>query len=169
MTRTSDLTPQGASDAADPTPQAFGDSTGASAGAPLPVPRSAPRVLLIDAERSLGGLLEEWLGAAGCRVTQAAADADADAGAGAGGAAEARYDLVVVDVPFPRCGGVDLIARITKRHPVTPILALSSSFFAGIDCCGAVARTLGVSGVCPWPASRETLIDAARRFLPIGR
>lgn len=160
MTRASELAPQGAGDAADPAP----DAGGGSANAPLP--RAASRVLLIDSERSLSGLLDEWLGAAGCHVTQAAGDAAGNAG-DAGDAAGERFDLVIVDVPFPRRGGVDLIARITKRHPMTPILALSSSFFAGVDCCGAVARTLGVSGVCPWPASRETLIVAARRFLPV--
>jgi CheY-like chemotaxis protein len=115
-------------------------------------------VLVVDADCSLAGLLDEWLGSVGCQVSHHA-----------GRSAEEgeTYDLVIVDVPFPRQGGVDLISRLTRRHPTTPILALSSTFFAGIDCCGPVARGLGVACVLPSPASREALIGAVRRFLPI--
>ena len=118
----------------------------------------APRVLVVDADGSLADLFDEWLGAAGCSVAMTSGRH--------AGAAE-PFDLVIVDVPFPRQGGVDLIARLTERHPMTPILVLSSTLFAGVDCCGAVARALGVAGVLPNPASREALISAVRRFLPI--
>ena len=117
----------------------------------------APRVLVVDADCALSGLLAEWLGSEGCEVVQAAGD---DAGA-----AE-RFDLVIIDVPYPRQGGVDLIARITKHHPMTPILAMSSTFFGRIECCGPVARALGVACVLPTPLSRQALVDAPRRFLP---
>jgi CheY-like chemotaxis protein len=127
-----------------------------TASSPSPTP--APRVLVVDADCALFGLLAEWLGAEGCEVVQAAGD---DAGA-----AE-RFDLVIVDVPFPRQGGVDLTARIMKRHPMTPILAMSSTFFGRIECCGPVARALGVACVLPTPLSRQALVDAARRFLPM--
>lgn len=76
-------------------------------------------------------------------------------------------DLVVVDLPFPRQGGVDLIKRINSRHPATPILALSSSFFSRIECCGPVARDLGVDCVLPKPATREAIAAAIRRVLPV--
>lgn len=122
-----------------------------------PSPTPAPRVLVVDADCALFGLLAEWLGAEGCEVIRAAGD---DAGA-----AE-RFDLVIVDVPFPRQGGVDLIARIAKRHPMTPILAMSPTFFGRIECCGPVALALGVACVLPTPLSRQVLIDLARRFLP---
>ncbi len=120
-------------------------------------PTAAARVLIVDVDCALFGLLAEWLGVEGCEVIRAAGD---DAGA-----AE-RFDLVIVDVPFPRQGGVDLTARIAKRHPMTPILAMSSTFFGRIECCGPVARALGVACVLPTPLSRQALIDAARRFLP---
>jgi len=120
-------------------------------------PNDPPRVLVVDADCALSGLLEEWLGAEGCRVAAQPAHAGADG---------KRHDLIIVDVPFSRQGGVDLIGSLADRYPTTPILALSSTFFAGIECCGAVARSLGVACVLPKPASREALVGAVRRLLP---
>jgi len=124
--------------------------------APTGASRSAPyHVRVIDADPAWRGLLEEWLAALGCVIV-----ADDDA------AAE-RVDLVVVDVPFPRQGGVDLVQRVASRHPATPILALSSTFFSRIECCGPVARALGVDCVLPKPATREAITAAVRRVLPL--
>jgi DNA-binding response OmpR family regulator len=130
-------------------------SPGRPPAPPPPGNGAAPRILLIDADRALSGLLDEWLAAEGCVVAH---EVPAD---GTG-----RFDLVIVDVPFPRCGGVDLIERITNRHAATPILALSTAFFAGTACCGAVAHALGAACVLPMPASRDALISAVRRFVP---
>ena len=117
---------------------------------------SAPRVLLVEADAPLVDLLDTWLTVEGCVVITESDDHPAPAG---------QADLVIVDVPFPRQGGVDLIRRIARRYPMTPILALSSTFFAGIECCGPVARELGVSCVLPQPASRDALTRAVRLLL----
>ena len=112
---------------------------------------AATRVLVVDADDALFGLIEEWLGAAGHDVIpEHARDARAHAG----------VDLVVVDIPFPRQGRMSLLERVAAEHPGIPILALSSTFFAGIGSNGAVARALGVAGVLPKPVSREGLIAA---------
>jgi len=120
----------------------------------LPVP--GPRVLGVDDDRLLYGLIEEWLAASGCQVTSAR-DTTAPA--------SARYDVIVVDVPFPRQGGATVLHRLAEAHPATPILALSSTFFDGIGSHGTVARTLGVAGVLPKPLRRETLLAAVRGVL----
>lgn len=120
----------------------------------------APRVLLARVDRALIGLLECWLTAEGCRVIDEPADAPADAPVSA-----EPVDLVIVDVPFPRQGGVDWVRRVASRHPSVPILALSSTFFAGIECYGPVARELGVACVLPKPTSRDALTRAVRRML----
>ena len=115
------------------------------------------RVLLVDADPALQGLLEEWLAAHGCTVeaTQSCAHGGHDG-----------YDLIVVDIPSPRQGCSGGLKAISEAHPGTPILALSSSFFPGVDTTGAVARALGVAGVLPKPVTRGGLLDALRRLLP---
>lgn len=117
-----------------------------------------PRVLVVDADPALLGLLEEWLGAQGLSV--------AEEQTASGEPAEGGFDLVVVDVPFPRHCGLEVLRRVTTRHPGVPILALSSSFFAGIASTGVVARALGVAGVLPKPVGREAMCAAVRKLLP---
>lgn len=121
--------------------------------------RTGPfRVCVIDSDADWRVLLEEWLQGMGCEVVPEPSDASAPAPA---------VNLVIVDLPFPRQGGVDLVKRITSRHPATPILALSSNFFSRIECCGPVARDLGVDCVLPKPATREAIAAAIRRVLPV--
>lgn len=117
----------------------------------------AAKVLIVGADRALFELIGEWLAADGCNaVLESASD----------GSSPRRVDLVVVDIPFPRQGGLDLLRRIAGERPGTPILALSSTFFAGIESNGAVARALGVAGVLPKPLRRDALIAAVRNLLP---
>jgi CheY-like chemotaxis protein len=115
------------------------------------------RVLLFDADPALQGLLEEWLAAHGCSVEAAQSGAHCR---------RHGFDLIVVDIPSPRQGGTAGLKAIAEAHPRTPILALSSSFFPGVDATGAVARALGVAGVLPKPVARAGLLDALRRLLP---
>lgn len=123
----------------------------------VPAATAMRRVLVVEADGPLIGLLQTQLEAEGCLVS-------AESAAGPGEPA----DLIVVDLPYPRQGGVDLIRRIASRRPMTPILALSSTFFAGIECWGPVARELGVDCVLPKPASCEALARAVRRLLARG-
>jgi CheY-like chemotaxis protein len=137
----------------DPNPCGAAAEPVARAGAQGPF-----RVCVIDGDNDWRVLLEEWLRGMGCEVVTLPPDA---------GAAAPAVDLVIVDLPFPRQGGVDLVKRITSRHPATPILALSSNFFSRIECCGPVARDLGVDCVLPKPATREAIAAAIRRVLPV--
>jgi DNA-binding response OmpR family regulator len=124
------------------------------------VHKGARRVLVVDADPALLGLLEEWLGGQGCRVVPD----------GAGGDSERNdFDLAVVDVPFPKHGGLSLLKHVAEQHPGVPILALSSNFFAGIANTGMVARALGVAGALPKPVTREALLAAAGRLLDAAR
>ena len=122
---------------------------------PLQPPAPAPQALLLDLDPALFGLLQEWLGAEGWSVVQASESV-----------APQRIDLIIVDLPYPRRHGVDLVAGLSEQFPTTPILAMSSTFFACIQRCGAVARSLGVTGVLPSPASRKQMVDAVRSVLP---
>ena len=115
-----------------------------------------PRVLVVDADPALVALLEEWLAEHGCDVVQDA------------GASHARdgFDLVVVDIPSPRQGAANVLKRVARESPGAPVLALSSSFFAGVEARGPVARWLGVAGVLAKPVTREALIGAVEHLLP---
>lgn len=118
------------------------------------------RVLLVDVDCGLIELVEAWLAAEGFAVAQAGscmAQASDPVG---------RVDLVILEVPFPRQGGVDCARRIGSRFPGVPILALSSTFFAGVESDGPVARALGVHGVLAKPLSRDWLMRAVHRLLP---
>ncbi len=115
-----------------------------------------PRVLVVDADPALAGLLDEWLAALGVSV-----DHESVAGAGS----QQRYDLAIIDLPFPRQGGAERMARIAREHPDMPIIAVSAAFFPGIPPRGAVARELGVALVLPKPLSQRALFGAVGPLL----
>lgn len=110
-------------------------------------------VLVVDADPALFPLLQEWLAECDCIAVQG------------GEHNEDRFDLVIVDIPFPRQGGAESVARLAREHPDARILALSSCFFSGVACRGAVARTLGVASVLPKPVARDALISAVRALI----
>jgi CheY-like chemotaxis protein len=121
------------------------------AGPEQPPPR-ARRILVVDADRDCVALLEQWLSEAGFEVLR-----DADAGA--------PVDSAIVDVPQPRSAGTQAVRLVADRHPGTPILAVSSAFFPGIEHCTAAPRLLGVDAVLAKPMSREALLNQLRRLL----
>lgn len=106
------------------------------------------RILVVDADPALCGLLDEWLAEEGFRVV----DHDPD--------------LVVVDLPLSRLAGANVLRELAARHPGKPLVALSSNFFAGVEANGAVARSLGVAAVLPKPLARKALMETLRRLLP---
>jgi DNA-binding response OmpR family regulator len=145
----------------DPRPSPTFDPCGCGDPVPAGARRSQGAVVkLVNIDVALQGLFEAWLHDEGLTVARATE------GGQPGAAMAPAVDLVIVDVPFPRQGGVDLIRRIASHHPAAPILALSSTFFPGIECCGPVARELGVACVLPKPVTREALAAAVRRVLP---
>ena len=107
------------------------------------------RILLVDTEPALAAIVAEWLEPEGWRV---------ESGDVARGAA-----LVIVDVAFPR-QAAEHLQRLGAVHAGTPILVLSSTFLGRIDCCGAVARQLGVAGVLPKPLQRDALLGAVQQL-----
>lgn len=111
-------------------------------------PEAAPLIRVLEADRPTLDLLYEWLTSAGFAVT------------GADGPGVAV--LTIVDVPFSRHGGRDVIQRVSSDYPGTPILALSPTFFSNVACGGYCARALGVSGVLPKPVAHDALIAAVR-------
>ena len=105
------------------------------------------RVLLVEADPALRGLVEEWLSDDDWTMV------------------EEHPDVVLVDLPAPREQGPSVIRRISNAHPNAPVVALSSSFFDGIESNGAIARSLGVTSVLPKPLTRDALLAALRHAL----
>ena len=103
------------------------------------------RILVAEADCAFVGLLKEWLAALG-RVLGRADEAPS------------RYDVIVVDRPFPRDEGADRVNALAREHPGTPIVALSANVLPGVEPCGRVARELGVACVLPKPVTREALM-----------
>lgn len=116
------------------------------------LPASArPSVLIVGADATLFELLSEWLAAAGIDVQEDE---------------QARCDLVLVDVAFPRAGVCERFRSLMALHEGRPVVVLSSSFFANVDRAGPCARELGVSAVLPKPVAREALLETLRPLLP---
>ncbi|MDM0113995.1 response regulator [Variovorax sp. J22R133] len=113
---------------------------------------AGPTVLVIDAERQTFELLREWLTESGWRVADEST-----------GGAWAPFQLVLVDVAFPRRDGAATLHRITAEHAGTPVLMLSAMFHASVEACGDLARSLGVACVLPKPVRREALTAVVRR------
>ena len=114
------------------------------------------RVLVVDADLTLFELLQEWLAGEGCRL---------DRGCNGDGTPPQDYDLIIVDVPYPRQRGASAVDRIACAHRGAPILAVSAAFYAANEGSGAVARALGVAGVLAKPLRREALIGAVGRLI----
>lgn len=106
-------------------------------------------IIVVDADPALRDLLQEWLQPLGHRVREEGT----------------RADLVVVDIPYPRNCGADVLQRVAREHPRAPRLVLSSGFFPGVDCGGGVARDLGVAGVLPKPLTQDRLVATVQQLL----
>lgn len=119
-------------------------------------PQKGVRILVADADCALFGLLEEWLSGSGIELAGACGPDDL---------AQDGYDLILVDLPYPRKDGHEMVTALAREHPGTPIVALSSTFLPGIEACGAVARELGVAGALPKPLTREALMACVGRAL----
>ncbi|WP_280151177.1 hypothetical protein [Piscinibacter sp. XHJ-5] len=119
-----------------------------SAASPLPA------LLVRDTDRATLELLREWLTEAGWEVVEDGTRPE--------DAPPKRFHLVLIDVPFPRRGCSTPLQCIAAEHAGTPVLALSATFHAGVEPCGAVARSLGVAGVLPKPVRRDALLAMVR-------
>jgi DNA-binding response OmpR family regulator len=117
---------------------------------------TVPLISVVNADRATLGLLREWLGEAGYRVVD-------------GDEQTEQAALTIVDVPFTRRGGLELLQRVSVQDPAVPVLALSATFFSNVRCGGDCARVLGVAGVLPKPLARAALLEAVDGLLRPAR
>ncbi|NRF66999.1 hypothetical protein HLB44_08400 [Aquincola sp. S2] len=113
------------------------------------------RVLLHDVEPALAELLDEWLAELGTEPLRSCSSVP-----------DGRCHLVITAVHYPRQTDALALRQLAAAH-VAPVLVLSPTFFAAIECHGPVAEALGVAGVLPQPVGREALQAAVRRLLKL--
>ena len=106
------------------------------------------RIIVVEEDQLIRGLLAEWLSAAGHTVAvHNRIDAMSDD----------STDLVIVDIVRPRQGGCAKLRDLQKARPRTPVIAISGQFTASST--GApTAYTLGVRRVIGKPFTREQLL-----------
>ncbi len=114
------------------------------------------RVLLVDDDVELTGMLAEYLGREGFDVT-----AVHDGESGAARALAGGYDIVVLDVMLPRLSGVEALRRIRAGSRV-PVLMLTAR---GDDVDRVVGLELGADDYVPKPCTPRELVARLRAIL----
>ena len=111
------------------------------------------RILVVEPDDLIVGLLERWLGEAGyALVVEGSPRLPRAVGE------EGEPDLVIIDVPTPR--SAEKIIKSVKEVYAGSILLLSARFRRGTGCSSDVARQLGVRKVLPKPFTRGELLSA---------
>jgi DNA-binding response OmpR family regulator len=111
------------------------------------------RILVVEPDDLILGLLERWLGEAGYAVVVEASLTQPQLAGD-----EAEPHLVIIDVPEPL--GAEKIIKSVREVLASPILLLSARFRLGTGSSSSVARQLGVRSVLPKPFTRAELLSA---------
>lgn len=119
-----------------------------------------PRILVIDDEPQVRGLLERFLTKEGFDVEVAA---DGDAGLRALRAAP--VDLVITDIVMPEREGIDFIMEARREFPLLRIIAISGGGRMGPESYLPIARGLGAQRVFAKPLDLPDLLAAVRELL----
>jgi DNA-binding response OmpR family regulator len=114
------------------------------------------RVLLIDDDVELTGLLQEYLEQEGFETS-----AVHDGESGVEEAVSGRHTIVVLDVMLPRLNGVEVLRRIRARSRV-PVLMLTAR---GDDVDRIVGLELGADDYVPKPCTPRELVARLRAIL----
>ena len=111
------------------------------------------RILVVEPNDLILGLLERWLGEAGYTVVVETSQSLPQA------VGEGREPhLVIIDVPAPR--SAERIIKSVREICASPILLLSARFTRGTGSSISVAHQLGVRKVLPKPFTRGELLSA---------
>ncbi|MBL8139525.1 MAG: response regulator transcription factor [Acidobacteria bacterium] len=117
---------------------------------------SGPRILIVDDDTELSGLLRELLTPEGYEVDTHPGGADAARTATAGG-----YGLVILDVMLPEVNGFDVLREI-RRSSDTPVILLTAR---GDDVDRIVGLEIGADDYLPKPFNPRELTARIRAVL----
>jgi two-component system response regulator CpxR len=116
----------------------------------------ATRLLIIDDDDELTGLLRELLGQEGFQVDTHPGGADAPARAVSGG-----YSLVILDVMLPELNGFEVLKQI-RRTSTVPVILLTAR---GADVDRIVGLEIGADDYVPKPFNARELTARVRAVL----
>jgi two-component system, OmpR family, response regulator CpxR len=116
----------------------------------------ATRLLIIDDDDELTGLLRELLGQEGYQVDTHPGGADAPARAVSGG-----YSLVILDVMLPELNGFEVLKQI-RRTSTVPVILLTAR---GADIDRIVGLEIGADDYIPKPFNARELTARVRAVL----
>lgn len=114
------------------------------------------RVLLVDDDTELAGLLQDYLERDGFTV-----DCASDGEAGAQSALSGLHDIVVLDITMPKLDGIQVLGRIRAASQV-PVLMLTAR---GDDADRIVGLELGADDYVPKPCTPRELSARLRAIL----
>jgi two-component system response regulator CpxR len=127
-------------------------------------PAAPPRLLLVDDDRELTAMLEEYLGHEGFEV-RALHDGGVALEA-LSGPGEPAPDLVVLDVMLPGRSGLDVLRALRSREGAPPVLMLTARGDA-VD--RIVGLELGADDYLPKPFNPRELVARIRAVLRRAR
>ena len=118
------------------------------------------RILVIDDDDTLRGMLRRLFSAAGYEVALAE-----DGMAGVRVQQIQPFDLVITDLVMPEKEGIEVIMEIRKKYPDTKIIAMSGGGRIHPDQYLELARNLGAQRVFSKPFKASDVLAAVRELL----
>jgi DNA-binding response OmpR family regulator len=119
------------------------------------VPARPLRILVVEDDTTLRGLLQRALSNAGYQVVTAVNGRVAMTLLGG-----SRFDLIVTDIYMPEGDGVELMTHLRTAAPALPTIAMSAGDSEQGDVMLGVVRHLGARHVLEKPFSLQLLLDA---------
>jgi len=118
------------------------------------------RILVMDDDDAIRGLLRHFLEAGGFDVEEASGGKE-----GLRKHAARPYDLIVADLFMPEGDGLEFLTRLRPKETGLPIIAISGGsvhlHLEGLD----LARLLGASRTIAKPFQPDEVVAAARSLL----
>ena len=138
-------------------PQAVSPASATAMASPVLTVSAGQRILVIDDDDAVRGLLRNILSSAGYIVLEAG-----DGKAGLAQLDGAPIDLVVTDLVMPEQEGLEILRKLHAQRPGLPVIAVSGAFDGSFL---RVARCFGAVDALAKPVDSDALLRAVQLAL----